>query len=118
MGAFSSSQFLGAFIGATTAGWIIQEYGLALVFLVNAILLGVWLVMAISMRHPPYLSSDLLNVGKVDKQQAQALVVKLTGIRGVAEAVVIPEDGVAYLKVDQKALDREALLEYSIERTQ
>lgn len=117
MGAFSSSQFMGAFIGATTAGWIIQEHGLAGIFLVNAVLLGVWLVMAISMRHPPYLSSELINVGELDREMAQVMVMKLTGIRGVAEAVVIPEDGIAYLKVDQKALDRDALLEYSIERT-
>ena len=38
-----------------------------------------------------------------------------SGIAGVAEAVVIPEDEVAYLKVDKKALDREALLHYSID---
>jgi hypothetical protein len=69
------------------------------------------------MRNPPYLSSELINVGDVGKEQARALVAKLTAIRGVAEAVVIPEDGVAYLKVDQKALDREALLDYSIEST-
>ena len=33
-------------------------------------------------------------------------------------AVIIPEDGVAYLKVDKKALDRDALLDYSIEQSQ
>lgn len=116
MGAFSSSQFLGAFLGATAAGWISQHYGESSVFLLNAVLAGLWLGMAISMRQPPYLSSELVNVGEVDKEQARSLVMKLTAIRGVAEAVVIPEDGIAYLKVDKKALDREALLDYSIEQ--
>ncbi|MGD8783807.1 MAG: MFS transporter [Thioalkalispiraceae bacterium] len=118
MGAFSSSQFLGAFLGATTAGWIMQYHGEAAVFLVNAILVGLWLGVAMSMRHPPYLSSELLNVGPLNKAQARSLAARLTGIRGVAEAIVIPEDEVAYLKVDKKALDREALLDYSIEQAE
>jgi MFS family permease len=117
MGAFSSAQFLGAFLGATSAGWITQHHGESNVFLINALLAAIWLLLVISMRNPPYLSSELINIGDVGKEQARALVAKLTAIRGVAEAVVIPEDGVAYLKVDQKALDREALLDYSIEST-
>ncbi len=116
MGVFSSAQFLGAFFGATCAGWVSENLGASHVFMLNAVLVGLWLGMVISMRQPPYLSSELLNVGPVDKSDAQALVMHLTAIRGVAEAVVIPEDGVAYLKVDQKALDRDALLDYSIEQ--
>ena len=118
MGAFSSAQFMGAFLGATAAGWLSQHYGPTSVFLLNAVLAGLWLGIALSMRHPPYLSSELVNVGPVDKEQARALAIKFTGIRGVAEAVVIPEDGMAYLKVDKKALDREAVLNYSIERAE
>lgn len=114
MGAFSSGQFFGAFLGATTAGLVSDHYGESTVFLVNGILMVIWLVLALSMRQPPYLSSELLRVGVMDKTAAQALVAKLNAIRGVVESVVIPEDGVAYLKVDKKALDREALLDYSI----
>ena len=42
------------------------------------------------------------------------LVLKLTEIRGVAEAVVIAEEGVAYLKVDRNALDENSLMEFSV----
>ena len=115
MGAFSTAQFLGAFLGAMTAGAVSDHYGEAAVFLVNAGVVAVWLGIAVSMRQPPYLSSELLRVGDLDAKAARELVMKLTGIRGVAEAIVIPEDGVAYLKVDKKALDREALLDYSID---
>jgi len=118
MGAFSSSQFFGAFLGASGAGWITQHYSAGDVFLVSAVLLLFWFSMVVSMRPPPYLSSELIHVGPVNKQEAQKLVMQLTAIRGVAEAVVIPEDEVAYLKVDQKALDREALLDYSIAQTE
>ncbi len=115
MGAYSTAQFLGAFLGATTAGWVSDYYGVSTVFLVNGILVILWLAMAVSMRQPPYLSSELLNVGTQDARGARELAMKLTTIRGVAEAVVLPDDGVAYLKVDKKALDRQALLDYSID---
>ena len=42
----------------------------------------------------------------------------MTAVTGVAEAVVIPEDGVAYLKVDLHALDREALKRFSVQEDQ
>lgn len=113
MGAFSSSQFFGAFLGAVSAGWVSNHYGVSSIFLINAGVLGVWLAMAISMRQPPYLSSQLLHVGELDAAAARDLAMRLTAIRGVAEAVVIPEDRVAYLKVDNKALDKEALYAFS-----
>ena len=109
MGAFSSAQFMGAFLGAMVAGYISQHYGVATVFLANGLLVLLWLVLVLSMRHPPYLSSQMLQVGQVDDARAQQLVMQLTAIRGVAEAVVIREDGIAYLKVDKRALDNDAL---------
>ncbi|MDH5446871.1 MAG: MFS transporter [Gammaproteobacteria bacterium] len=113
MGAFSSAQFLGAFLGGLTGGWLSQEYGLQGVFLGNAVMAAIWLVFAVTMREPGYLSSYLLRVGEVDEHEAEDLVDKLSEITGVEEAVVIPEDGVAYLKVDKKVLDREALVAFS-----
>ncbi len=113
MGAFSSSQFFGAFLGGLMGGWLSQEYGLASVFIGNAILAGVWLVLAYTMKEPSYLSSYLLRVGEVDTKRAEDLVNQLSEVTGVEEAVVIPEDGVAYLKVDKKALDRDALMAFS-----
>ena len=47
--------------------------------------------------------------GDVDESQAQHLARKFTEVPGVAEVVVIAEEGVAYLKVDRHALDEEAL---------
>lgn len=114
MGAFASAQFFGAFLGALSAGYVSHHYSIASIFLVNAVVLGVWAVIAMSMRQPPYLSSKLLQVGSMDAQAARQLAMQLTAIRGVAEAVVIPEDRIAYLKVDNKALDKEALYAFSV----
>jgi copper chaperone CopZ len=66
------------------------------------------------MENPRYLSSHLLNVGVVTKEQALELTEQLRKIPGVAEAIIIIEDGVAYLKVDRKILDDAALDKFSI----
>jgi MFS family permease len=113
MGAYSSMQFMGAFLGAMTAGLVAQHFGEGMVFLANGLLVLLWLLLVFSMRQPPYLSSRMLQVGEIDDRQAQQLVMQLTAVRGVAEAVVIPEDGIAYLKVDNRALDNEALSAFS-----
>jgi len=72
------------------------------------------LLLVVTMRKPQYLSSQLLNVGPLNKAAADQLALKLSRVAGVAEATVIAEDGVAYLKVDKHHLDQEALLAYSV----
>ena len=114
MGVYSSSQFLGIFVGGWAGGWMFQHHGFNGVFLFSAAMVGIWLLAALTMRSPRYLSTFLLNVGDVGEARARALGVELTQIQGVAEAVVLPEDGVAYLKVDLNALDRERLESYSV----
>ena len=114
MGVFSSSQFPGAFFGGTLGGTLHGAFGIEAVFGLCAVLATVWFLVASTMQSPRYLSSYLVKVGDVDEKRAKRLVVELTGITGVAEAIVIVEDGIAYLKVDLKALDREALKQYSV----
>ena len=114
MGVYSSSQFLGAFLGGALGGWMLGHHGPQGVFLMGAGLACLWLAVAAGMRRPRYLSSYLLRVGALDDGAAQRLAARLTQVRGVAEAVVIAEDGVAYLKVDQRALDEDALGEFSV----
>ena len=113
MGVYSSSQFLGAFLGGALGGWCYGAYGFAGVFAANAVVCAVWLVVAAGMRKPARLKSYILNVGTMEEDEARLLATELTAVAGVAEAVVIVEEGVAYLKVDDQALDREALNSFS-----
>jgi len=114
MGVFSTSQFMGAFFGGTLGGTLHGAFGIGAVFGLCAVMAIVWFMVASTMQSPRYLSSYMVKVGEVDEKRAKRLVVELTGVTGVAEAVVIIEDGIAYLKVDLKALDREALNKYSV----
>lgn len=115
MGVYSSSQFIGAFFGGTLGGWLYGVVGLEAVFALCAGMAVVWSVAAATMQNPRYLSSHLVRIGEVTEDQARHMVGELTAVKGVAEAVVIPEDGVAYLKVDLHALDREALKRFSVQ---
>jgi len=114
MGVYSSSQFIGIFIGGWAGGWMFQHYSFDGTFLFCTAIIAIWLLFALTMRSPRYLSTFLLNVGDVDAARAHELDGELTQIPGVAEAVVLPEDGIAYLKVDLNTLDRERLDTYSI----
>ena len=109
MGFYSSSQFFGAFLGGAVGGWLQGVAGATAVLLFCGAAALVWLLVAASMRSPRYLSSHLLQVGVVDAQRARVLAQRFTQVRGVAEAVVIGEEGVAYLKVDKHALDEQGL---------
>ena len=109
MGFYSSSQFFGAFLGGSIGGWLQGRAGLSGVLIFCAASAGLWLLVAASMRSPRYLSSHLLQVGIMDAQRARLLAQRFTQVRGVAEAVVIGEEGIAYLKVDKHALDEQGL---------
>ena len=116
LGAYSTAQYLGAFLGGVVGGWLYGNHGLASVFIVCAGLCVLWLLVSIGMRNPLPLSTHLLNLGEVSEQMADELAARLLSVPGVAEAVVVAEDGIAYLKVDRKRLDREALRAFSTTR--
>ena len=109
MGFFTSAQFLGAFTGGLLGGWAHQAAGVGGVFLFGAVVALIWLLVAAGMAHPQYLSNQLLDVGPLNGDDASRLERDLLEIPGVAEAVVVAEEGVAYLKVDRRTLDQSAL---------
>ncbi|MEJ2455830.1 MAG: MFS transporter [Candidatus Thiodiazotropha sp.] len=115
MGVYSSSQFLGAFLGGVLGGWFHTRYGIEGTFLFCAAMAGLWLLVAWGMADPNYLSNYLLRVGKLENSEAQALAAKLKTLDGVADVVIIPEDEIAYLKVDLQQVDQEALDGYAVQ---
>jgi len=113
MGIYSTSQFFGAFLGGIIGGKLLGLYGINGVFLFAMLSMLGWLFLALTMKTPRYLSSYVVKLGRVQSEEISRVAAGLTGICGVAEAVVIPEDGAAYLKVDLHALDKAGLLEFS-----
>lgn len=109
MGIYSTSQFLGIFVGGIVSGWLYGQHELSGVFIFCAALAVLWLVVAITMKHPPYVATLLIKVGNIDYSAAQALQQRFLAQPGVAQALVSSEDGIAYLKIDSKIADKEQL---------
>jgi len=117
LGVCACSQFVGGVAGGMLGGYCYQHWGSEGVFLACAAGRMIWLLLAISMKKPRYVSTYLLNVGKIDPHQVNQMVMTLVAVQGVAEAMVVPEEGIAYLKVELHALDEAKLLEYSVNKS-
>ncbi len=103
MGLYSSLQFLGIFAGGVIGGWANQHGGTAAVFALTAAIALAWLLVAATMKQPSYLTTRLVAIG--EGADADTLAARLRQVPGVAEAVVIAEEKLAYLKVDSKSFD-------------
>jgi predicted MFS family arabinose efflux permease len=105
MGLYSSLQFLGIFAGGVAGGWLNQYAGSTGVFALTTALALVWLFAAVGMAPPSYLTTRVVPTGDVQAADAERLAGRLRKLPGVAEAVVIAEEKLAYLKVDAKTFD-------------
>jgi len=113
MGVYSSSQFLGAAVGGGVGGWLLGAYGGASVFIVCGTLAVLWFLYAVTMKTPPYVTSLMVPLSQVEHDTASQLLDELLALRGVEDAVVIPEEKAAYLKVDNKRFDKSLLARFS-----
>lgn len=108
MGVYASSQFLGAFAGGLIAGTLDGLGGPPLVFAGLAAIAAAWFLAALPMRMPAAVSSYVVALdGR--SENVDSLARLLAAFPGVEEAVVIAEEGVAYLKVDRRRFDPDML---------
>ena len=104
-GVYSSAQFLGVFLGGVIGGWVHQRTGSTGVFVLTTVLALIWLAAAATMARPRYLTTRTVRISDAQAARAESLAARLRQMPGVAEAVVIAEEKLAYLKVDAKAFD-------------
>jgi len=107
MGVYSSSQFLGAFFGGLGGGYLQGAFGLSSVFLASGTLAVLWFIVAFGMKQPRFLHSyriELAGVNSLSNIKSQLL-----SVEGVEDAIVVAEEGAAYLKVDKNCLDDQHL---------
>ncbi len=110
-GVYSSSQFFGIFVGGALGGWIYGVGGTVAVFALTLLISIAWLLVALGMPRPGHYSSYLARLGDLGGLSSQAAVARLQAMPGVVEAVVVPEEGVAYLKIDRSSFDENAVFE-------
>jgi MFS family permease len=109
MGVYNTSQSFGLFVGGAAGGFLSHQFGPQAVFWLGAAAVGIWLILAFGMRPLPALRNLIYHVSARTADDAYRLERRLAGIAGVTEAVVIVEEGVAYLKVDARRIDEPAL---------
>ena len=105
MGLFSSAQFLGAFSGGLVGGLLLASGDYATTFAWLAAILGLWFVVAVTMKAPAYLKSKIVSLKDLEQDDIALFVERATAIAGVREVSVYEIDRVAYLKVDRSFND-------------
>ncbi|MFC3606897.1 MFS transporter [Stutzerimonas tarimensis] len=106
MGVYSTSQFFGAALGGMLGGWLFQQGGLGWVFMGCAGLCLIWLLAALSMREPPYVTSMRL---PLQAGYEAGAVQRLLALEGVTDAILVPEESAVYVKLDSQLTGRDAL---------
>jgi predicted MFS family arabinose efflux permease len=118
MGAYSSCQFTGLFLGGLIGGWFNGLYGVTAVFILCAVAALSWLVLATGMNPPRYLSSLLISLEELSEPVISEFVGKMQALAGVEEVLVHTDDMVAYLKIDNQVIKTEQLQALVTEYTQ
>ncbi|HKL78603.1 MAG TPA: MFS transporter, partial [Gammaproteobacteria bacterium] len=109
IGVYNVAEFFGAFLGGTVGGAVSGAYGAEGVFIIGAVVVLLWLGVALSGPAPHFLATRLLAVHPRDPEQARALERALAQVPGVAEARVFEDEGTAYCKVDSRQVDEDRL---------
>jgi len=108
MGVYSTSQFLGAFVGGAGGGMLLGKFGVEGIFIACSIGALLWLALAFGMAPPRMRSAMIMAVDPSLIGGAKGLETQLLKLAGVAEARIAVEENVAYLRVEKEHFDAEA----------
>jgi predicted MFS family arabinose efflux permease len=110
IGVYNTTQALGLFVGGAAGGWLMQHYGAASVFVFGLALVALWLLIAAPMRVPGRLTSRAFPLATAAAAaDPGALREQLVRLRGVRDAVIMPERGVAMLTFYPDTFDENAV---------
>lgn len=109
LGVYSTCQFLGIFIGGFVGGIFFHRDGVEGVFFFSAVLGIIWLLVVMTMKEPRYVSTYMMNIGRMHKADAQRLQNQLAAMPGVIEVMVNYQEGAAHLKIDKQVVKPEDL---------
>jgi MFS family permease len=101
IGVYNTTQTLGVFFGGLLGGWVASHQGDTGVFVVCAVLVAVWLAVAVGMRSPAAPVNDLsrLTFSIAAGVNLEGLREALAGVQGVREAEIVVAERIARLKV-------------------
>lgn len=109
MGVYSSSQFLGAFLGGVSGGYIVGEFGFVYLFAANGVIALLWLIMALGMKLPPSSKRVSMQFDATNDVDFQHTIDKLSACEGVLEATLVEDESRIYLKVNKSGYDQQSV---------
>jgi len=109
MGAYSTSQFFGAFCGGVSGGIMYGAFGVGGVFMVSAGIALAWLMVCRGMQFPMNLTRKVISVGHLNQVEADTLAGKIRQLNGVEEVSMVSEEEAVYLKVDKNRYQPDAM---------
>ncbi|WP_269532915.1 MFS transporter [Chitinimonas sp. BJYL2] len=110
MGVYNTTQALGFAVGSAVGAWLYHQGGALPVHLFSAALVAVWLLLTFGLKPPLPVRTMMYHIDTLPPQGGPALARELSQLAGVKEAVVIAEEGVAYLKVLREGWDEAGAL--------
>ncbi len=105
MGVYSTSQFFGIFVGGVAGGLVLQQWGISGVFIFGAVVAAVLLLVTISLPKPDFYKSQILKLKKELLNEIDETTQQLLAIKGVKQAAISLDEGVAYIKIDKLELN-------------
>ena len=109
MGIYSTSQFLGAFVGGTLGGVSLQQFGTDGLFLLLTAVLAIWWLLSLGLKSPRPLQTLVLHVGDSEHDDFVKII---SAIVGVDDILLIKGESLAYVKVDKKTVDMQSIRPY------
>lgn len=103
MGVNATGQFLGAFCGGILGGQLLMLNNTSLGWGILLVIALLWLVLSFGLTQPRYLSSMIWRLP--EGKQTDEWTSQLLAIRGIEEVVVMPDQQVAFVKVDKQQID-------------
>ncbi|MBS8241291.1 MFS transporter [Marinobacter lipolyticus] len=116
MGVYSTSQFMGAFVGGAVGGLLLETAGVSGVLWLMAGVLTLWFLVALTMPAPGYTTSFVVQLKEVAQSQFDSIDDALMALPGVQDVVILEDAGTAYLKVDRKKFDKGLLADFPFVR--
>ena len=110
IGAYSTVQFLGTFMGAACGGFLYQHFGARGVFVFDALLLAAWLICAYGMKVPAIVHTRVYTIPQLDDERTRSLLARLEAQPGVREVQLVAGGRTAYLRVDATGFDEQHVL--------
>ena len=107
MGIYNTFEFTGIFLGGLCSGVVYSVYGALGVYTLSLGVLGVWLVVILLMKPLKLLHS--LTVKLAPNFSETKIFAQLQSLDGVEDSTLFPDEGLGYIKVNEKIFKRQSI---------